>query len=124
MKKGKLRLAARQSGAVAVVSVNANKSLSCALHVFAYQLLFLEFSLSIRTTWFLNLNQLFKNHFKSIAMGRKRKVDENDDQYDPPSAHLSVRHIAEQEKRLIIILEGAQLDSIKVKCFVILLILD
>lgn len=47
-------------------------------------------------------------------MGRKRKIDEDDNQYDPPSAHLSVRHIAQQEKRLIIILENAQIDSIKV----------
>ena len=48
-------------------------------------------------------------------MGRKRKLGEDDDQYDPPSAHLSVSHITQQEKRLIIILEGAQLDSVKVR---------
>lgn len=47
-------------------------------------------------------------------MGRKRKVDEDDDQYDPPSSHLSVSHVVKQEKRLIIILEGAQLETTKV----------
>ena len=48
-------------------------------------------------------------------MGRKRKIDEDDDQYDPPSSHLSISHIVKQDKRLIIILEGAQLESIKVR---------
>lgn len=50
-------------------------------------------------------------------MGRKRKLDEDDGQYDPPSSHLSVGHIAKQEKRLIIVLENAQLESIKVQQF-------
>lgn len=47
-------------------------------------------------------------------MGRKRKIEDDDDQYDPPSAHLSVSHIVQQEKRLIIVLEKAQLESVKV----------
>lgn len=47
-------------------------------------------------------------------MGRKRKANDDEDQYDLPSSHLSISHIAKQEKRLIIVLENAQLESVKV----------
>lgn len=49
-------------------------------------------------------------------MGQKRKNrDEKDDfEYDPAPKHLQVSHIKNQEKRLIIILENAQLESVKV----------
>lgn len=48
-------------------------------------------------------------------MGKKRKQDQYDEsEYDPAPKHLSTGHIKNQEKRLIIILEGAQLESVKV----------
>jgi len=50
-------------------------------------------------------------------MGKKRKLgkaDETDEMVLPPK-HLSLaKHITNQEKRLIIILERAQLESVKV----------
>lgn len=51
-------------------------------------------------------------------MGRKRKHEANETEYDPPSSHLVVSHIKKQEKRLIIILEKAQLESVKV-CYIL-----
>lgn len=50
-------------------------------------------------------------------MGKKRKLrdsknDENE--FDPVPRHLVVSHQQKQEKRLIIILEGAHLESVKV----------
>lgn len=52
-------------------------------------------------------------------MGQKRKNrNEKDDfEYDPAPKHLQVAHIKNQEKRLIIILENAQLESVKVRSF-------
>lgn len=49
----------------------------------------------------------------------KRKVKErqDDNEYDPTPKHLVTSHIKNQEKRLIIILEGAQLESVKVCLF-------
>lgn len=49
-------------------------------------------------------------------MGKKRKNDDDrdDDEYDPAPKHLQVAHIKNQEKRLIIVLESAQLESVKV----------
>ncbi|GLH01265.1 hypothetical protein R5R35_007028 [Gryllus longicercus] len=49
-------------------------------------------------------------------MGKKRKLGEpeNETEFDPPPAHLEVKHLKHQEKRLIIVLEGAQLESVKV----------
>lgn len=47
----------------------------------------------------------------------KRKLKEtkvDDDEFDPISKHLVNSHIKNQEKRLIIILEKAQLESVKV----------
>lgn len=49
-------------------------------------------------------------------MGKKRKLASKDDefQYDPIPKHLVTSHIKKQEKRLIIILEKAQLETVKV----------
>lgn len=50
-------------------------------------------------------------------MSRKRKAssrNDNDHEFDPAPKHLVVSHLKNQEKRLIIILEGAQLESVKV----------
>jgi len=51
-------------------------------------------------------------------MGNKRKKhDENDYEYDPAPKHLQIGHIKNQEKRLIVILENAQLESVKVRLY-------
>lgn len=51
-------------------------------------------------------------------MGQKRRNHEKDDfEYDPAPKHLHVAHIKKQEKRLIIILEKAQLESVKVRLY-------
>lgn len=50
-------------------------------------------------------------------MGKKRKLkDSNNDEYefDPVPKHMVTAHLKDQEKRLIIILEGAQLETVKV----------
>ncbi|KAJ8945812.1 hypothetical protein NQ314_009034 [Rhamnusium bicolor] len=50
-------------------------------------------------------------------MGKKRKLKESKNEefeFDPLPKHLVVAHLKNQEKRLIIILEGAQLESVKV----------
>ncbi|PSN40659.1 Ribosomal RNA small subunit methyltransferase NEP1 [Blattella germanica] len=49
-------------------------------------------------------------------MGKKRKFENknNDHEYDPAPKHLVVSHLRNQEKRLIVILEKAQLESVKV----------
>ncbi|XP_015112523.1 ribosomal RNA small subunit methyltransferase NEP1 [Diachasma alloeum] len=49
-------------------------------------------------------------------MGKKRNREANkdDNEYDPAPKHLQVAHIKNQEKRLIVILDGAQLESVKV----------
>ena len=50
-------------------------------------------------------------------MGNKRK-HEDEFEYDPVPKHLSApQHIKNQEKRLIIILEKAQLETVKVRCY-------
>lgn len=48
-------------------------------------------------------------------MGNKRKA--NDEEYDatPSSKQKLAPHIKNQEKRLIVILESAQLESVKVR---------
>lgn len=49
-------------------------------------------------------------------MGKKRKVKENDEyEFDPVPKHFVTAHLKNQEKRLIIILEGAQLETVKVR---------
>lgn len=55
--------------------------------------------------------------FKKKKMGmkkRKRQDGEEDFEFDPTPRHLVEAHIKEQEKRLIVVLEGAQLESIAV----------
>lgn len=50
-------------------------------------------------------------------MGKKRKLAANKDdfEYDPIPKHLVTSHIKKQEKRLIVILENAQLETVKVR---------
>lgn len=47
---------------------------------------------------------------------RKKNVDgeKNDSEYDLSSKHLKQMHVKANEKRLIIVLEGAQLETVKV----------
>ncbi|XP_053680826.1 ribosomal RNA small subunit methyltransferase NEP1 [Anopheles nili] len=50
-------------------------------------------------------------------MGKKRKLQASEDHdmhYDLPSKHMNTSHIRANERRLIIILEGAQLETVKV----------
>ncbi|XP_018572704.1 ribosomal RNA small subunit methyltransferase NEP1 [Anoplophora glabripennis] len=50
-------------------------------------------------------------------MGNKRKLKSSKDdefEFDPVPKHLVVAHLKDKEKRLIIILEGAQLETVKV----------
>lgn len=53
-------------------------------------------------------------------MGRKRKLkeqveeDEGPQEIDLPPTHLTVSHLRKEEKRLIVILENAQLETAKV----------
>ncbi|XP_029047599.2 ribosomal RNA small subunit methyltransferase NEP1 isoform X1 [Osmia bicornis bicornis] len=49
-----------------------------------------------------------------MAQKRKNRSGKDDYEYDPAPKHLHVAHIKQQEKRLIIILEKAQLESVKV----------
>ncbi|EZA59818.1 Ribosomal RNA small subunit methyltransferase NEP1 [Ooceraea biroi] len=44
---------------------------------------------------------------------KRKKRGEDDYEYDPAPKHLQVGHIRNQEKRLIVILENAQLESVK-----------
>ncbi|XP_063545948.1 ribosomal RNA small subunit methyltransferase NEP1 [Cydia strobilella] len=48
-------------------------------------------------------------------VGKKRKLNQkgNEFEYDPVPRHLVTSHIKKQEKRLIVILEGAQLETVK-----------
>lgn len=49
-------------------------------------------------------------------MGKKRKLKDTSDEYefDPVPRHMVNAHLKDQEKRLIVILEGAQLETVKV----------
>lgn len=50
-------------------------------------------------------------------MGKRKIKDDSkhdENEYDPTPKHLITSHIKNQEKRLIIILENAQLESVKV----------
>lgn len=52
-----------------------------------------------------------------MGKGKKRKLKEdnhNEREFDPAPKHLSIAHVRNQEKRLIIILEQAHLESVKV----------
>lgn len=55
---------------------------------------------------------------KVLTMSKKRKVKDTNDEYeyDPVPKHMVTAHLKNQEKRLIIILEGAQLETVKVCC--------
>ncbi|CAH0699212.1 unnamed protein product [Spodoptera exigua] len=47
-------------------------------------------------------------------MGKKRKVATNDEfEFDPIPRHLVTKHIKKQEKRLIIVLENSQIETVK-----------
>lgn len=51
-------------------------------------------------------------------MGQKRKKrDDNEYEYDPAPSHLQIGHIKNQEKRLVVVLENSQLESVKVRLF-------
>lgn len=54
-------------------------------------------------------------------MSKKRKLKpakEDEFEFDPVPKHLVTAHLKNQEKRLIIILEDAQLETVKVSCLV------
>ena len=52
-------------------------------------------------------------------MGKRKRGPKNDDddeeaEFDLPSKQLMTSHVRANEKRLIIILEGAQMETVKV----------
>lgn len=50
-------------------------------------------------------------------MGKKRKFEvekKDENEFGLPAKFLSTTHIRSQEKRLIVVLEGAQLETVKV----------
>lgn len=50
-----------------------------------------------------------------MGKGIKRKINEKDEnEFNLSYKHLSTSHIRSEDKRLIIILEGAQLETVKV----------
>lgn len=53
-----------------------------------------------------------------MGKGKKRKVEtnkgEDENVFNLPPKHLAKSHISSHEKRLIIILDGAQLETVKV----------
>lgn len=50
-----------------------------------------------------------------MGKGKKRPFEEDSErEFDPAPKHLSIAHIKNQEKRLIVVLEQAQLESVKV----------
>lgn len=54
-------------------------------------------------------------------MGKKRKFEveqKDNNEFGLPAKFLATSHIRSQEKRLIVILEGAQLETVKVSRFV------
>lgn len=56
-------------------------------------------------------------------MGKKRKLKTDDEyEYDPVPKHLVPVHEKFNEKRLIIILEGAQLESVKVRLVIAIIV--
>ena len=51
-------------------------------------------------------------------MGNKKKKRVGDDyEYDLVPKHLQIDHIKNKKKRLIVILENSQLESVKVKLY-------
>lgn len=59
-----------------------------------------------------------------MGKSRKRKFDNKEDnnEFDLSKKHLKTGHIRSMEKRLIVVLEGAQLETVKVILFLINLI--
>lgn len=52
-----------------------------------------------------------------MGKSKKRKLlgkSKDDTEFDLPKKHLKTTHLKSLEKRLIIILEGAQLETVKV----------
>lgn len=56
-----------------------------------------------------------------MGAGKKRKLEKNprnnedkEHEFSLPAKHLATSHIRSDEKRLIIVLEGAQLETVKV----------
>lgn len=52
-------------------------------------------------------------------MGKKRKFEveqKNTNEFSLPAKFLATSHVRAHEKRLIVILEGAQLETVKVMC--------
>lgn len=54
-----------------------------------------------------------------MGKGKKRKVEssnkgEDENVFNLPPKHLAKSHISANEKRLIVILDGAQLETVKV----------
>lgn len=56
-----------------------------------------------------------------MGKGKKRKLETNNDSkgkdenvFNLPAKHLAKSHITANEKRLIVVLDGAQLETVKV----------
>lgn len=53
-----------------------------------------------------------------MGKGKKRKVEsckgEDENVFNLPPKHLAKSHIRSNEKRLIVVLDGAQLETVKV----------
>lgn len=58
-----------------------------------------------------------QNRYYNMGNKRKLKKSDNEFEFDPVPKHLVVAHLKNQEKRLIIILEGAQLETVKVPLY-------
>lgn len=54
-----------------------------------------------------------------MGKAEKRKFNEskNENEFDLPAKHLVKSHTSTQEKRLIVILDGAQMETVKVNLF-------
>lgn len=53
-------------------------------------------------------------------MGKKRKFEveqKDNNEFGLPAKFLATSHVRSQEKRLIVVLEGAQLETVKVNIF-------
>lgn len=56
-----------------------------------------------------------------MGKGRKRKIErsqeekKDDTEFNLPSKHLATSHVRGHEKRLIIVLDGAHLETVKVR---------
>lgn len=53
-------------------------------------------------------------------MGKKRKFEveqKDNNEFGLPAKFLATSHVRSQEKRLIVVLEGAQLETVKVNTF-------